>query len=628
MQTPVVQIAVPANNAQTSGAVTHASPRQNETPFASVLRQKTQKAPSGKEQDKVTPPEKPRKKVSRSEEGATSNQAQPEAKAVPHDTLTANPATNATGQPKDGAGDNPQVVPGANEQLPLAVHPKLDLSALSVSVESEKPTDKAAQADPKREAITPSSAGAAPETAGLSLEGFQTIGVKDIHRDQDGKNKEDVASDSSHEKTPSVSNGPKHVQGAQDNDPTTVTTGEFPVKVNSSQVTPQAGGKDPSSNATGDPVAAPDTVEASSIISMKASIDGKPTVPHEPAAQPLAQQVAPNTHLRAESSQAEGKLQTQQNPLVTPSSVGSVASGDARTQQADGTVITSVAKGASLASSASLHPVSGPKDTIRAKEDPASESNTKRGPEADPATPAQPVIHFATPHNKPAEAIRASNPGEGSDDHEAGQSVVTAEKQPNARTAEERLFPQVSFTQSIPRPETGATSGPSTQSLETTASADVGKTVPVVETQGMHIGRIVNSARLSDQMGQAEMQVKLQSDALGPITLRATVHNNQVGAAIRVETHETHAILAAELPALEHALSEKNLRVENISILQNSVSGETSQGQGRDTSQGQYSQPRPTQYQWSQGHGESLSPEATPEPWYVSQYSTRLNVRA
>jgi flagellar hook-length control protein FliK len=63
----------------------------------------------------------------------------------------------------------------------------------------------------------------------------------------------------------------------------------------------------------------------------------------------------------------------------------------------------------------------------------------------------------------------------------------------------------------------------------------------------------------------------MQTDRLGTVELRARVTGDEVGAAITVEKRDAHAALAAELPALQQALSEKHLRVDQLSLLQGSL---------------------------------------------------------
>lgn len=76
------------------------------------------------------------------------------------------------------------------------------------------------------------------------------------------------------------------------------------------------------------------------------------------------------------------------------------------------------------------------------------------------------------------------------------------------------------------------------------------------------------SDRVTSSLAGAEMNVALRTEGLGAVQVRAHVTGDQVGAAITVERHDAHAALANDLPALHQALSERQLRVENVSLQQ------------------------------------------------------------
>lgn len=77
----------------------------------------------------------------------------------------------------------------------------------------------------------------------------------------------------------------------------------------------------------------------------------------------------------------------------------------------------------------------------------------------------------------------------------------------------------------------------------------------------------VNDAQLLQNAGHSEMRIAMQTDKLGAIELRAHMTGDEVGAAITVEKRDAHTALAAELPALQQALSEKMLRVEQVVLI-------------------------------------------------------------
>jgi trimeric autotransporter adhesin len=74
-------------------------------------------------------------------------------------------------------------------------------------------------------------------------------------------------------------------------------------------------------------------------------------------------------------------------------------------------------------------------------------------------------------------------------------------------------------------------------------------------------------AQLAQNGGRSEIHVALQTDNLGTIELHARVSGDSIGAAITVERRDAHTALAADLPVLQQALSDKQLRVEQISLV-------------------------------------------------------------
>jgi hypothetical protein len=141
--------------------------------------------------------------------------------------------------------------------------------------------------------------------------------------------------------------------------------------------------------------------------------------------------------------------------------------------------------------------------------------------------------------------------------------------------------------------------------------------------------KVVTSARLTQQAGNAEMQVRLRSPALGPIDVHTIVRGSDIGASIRAEARETQVMLANELSQLERALNERSLRVERLDVLQGSVSGGWSNGNGPGNSYGSPSEPRRSFSSYSVGQTYTSLPE-TPtvcEDWEPGLSTTRINLR-
>ncbi len=140
---------------------------------------------------------------------------------------------------------------------------------------------------------------------------------------------------------------------------------------------------------------------------------------------------------------------------------------------------------------------------------------------------------------------------------------------------------------------------------------------------------VVRSARFTQQTGNAEMQVRLRSEALGPIDVHTIVKGSDIGASIRVEGRDTQVMLANELSQLERALNEHSLRVDHLDVLQGSVSGGQSTGTGPGNSEGSSSEPRPSFSGYSTGQTYTSLPEppTVSEDWGLGLSTTRLNLR-
>jgi flagellar hook-length control protein FliK len=141
--------------------------------------------------------------------------------------------------------------------------------------------------------------------------------------------------------------------------------------------------------------------------------------------------------------------------------------------------------------------------------------------------------------------------------------------------------------------------------------------------------KIVSSARFTQQAGNAEMQVRLRSETLGPIDVHAVVKGSDIGASIRVEAREAQAMLTSELPQLERALNERSLRVQHLDVLQNSVAGGRSNGNGAGNSYGSLAEPRQGFSSYSAGPSYPSLPEtpAASEEGGLGLSTTRINLR-
>ena len=139
----------------------------------------------------------------------------------------------------------------------------------------------------------------------------------------------------------------------------------------------------------------------------------------------------------------------------------------------------------------------------------------------------------------------------------------------------------------------------------------------------------VSSARLTQQAGSAEMQVRLRTEALGAIDVHTVVKGSDIGASIHVEARDTQVMMASEISRLEQALSERNLRVQRLDVLQGSVSGGQPGGTGPGNYHGNPSQPRPGSTSHSVVEAYPTLPETSSvyDEGSLGLSTTRINLR-
>ena len=176
------------------------------------------------------------------------------------------------------------------------------------------------------------------------------------------------------------------------------------------------------------------------------------------------------------------------------------------------------------------------------------------------------------------------------------------------------------------RAESGRTSPEAVRASQGRGEAD---SASVLEGYQANPQTAVSSARLTQQAGNAEMQVRLRTEALGPIDVHTIVKGSDIGASIRVEGRDTQVMLANELSQLERALNERSLRVERLDVLQGSASGGQSNGSGPGNSYGSPSEPRPNYASHSAGQTYPSVPEAPTllEDGTLGLSTMRINLR-
>jgi flagellar hook-length control protein FliK len=140
--------------------------------------------------------------------------------------------------------------------------------------------------------------------------------------------------------------------------------------------------------------------------------------------------------------------------------------------------------------------------------------------------------------------------------------------------------------------------------------------------------QIVKAAELVAHLGTVEMRVELKTEDLGPMELRAMMHENRLGAAIGVGTLDAKAALATELPGLQRALMERNVQLDSISIFSGSSGGATGHETGHRSPSGNSRHSAGETAYYPSLHWEEPSLTPGSEVWHPGDRWVRLSVCA
>ena len=257
----------------------------------------------------------------------------------------------------------------------------------------------------------------------------------------------------------------------------------------------------------------------------------------------------------------------------------------------------------------------------------ASGANSAAAPDGTPASVVQ--YPAQAPDIDSGSSVRDTKQADASADKKGGEAaqdltqVVDGKGSLPKASADPALAPQ-------PVPEGRAEAG-RTSPAAAGASQGRGEAASSGALEGYQANAdaVVRSARFTQQAGNAEMQVRLRSEAFGPIDVHTIVKGSEIGASIRVEARDTQVMLANELSQLEQALHERSLCVEHLDVLQGSVSGGQSDGTGSGNTHGSPSEPRQSFSSYSAGQTYTSMPElpTVSEDWGLGVSTTRINLR-
>lgn len=211
-------------------------------------------------------------------------------------------------------------------------------------------------------------------------------------------------------------------------------------------------------------------------------------------------------------------------------------------------------------------------------------------------------------------------------------SAANSATTPTAATASTMATPVTLATPAAPA-QTGPADAVPTQttSLPQPAASHVAAAENLsagIENPGNQAAGMVSSASMLQMHGKTEMRVALQTDALGQVQLHAVLDSGSVGASIAVVNHEAHTLLTNSLPALQQALTDQNVRLDHLSVLNAPMSTGTNTGNsGGGFQSGEQAQPRPNAPQWTLSRPHQASP-ASPKSTVTEVIRGRLSVHA
>jgi flagellar hook-length control protein FliK len=178
-------------------------------------------------------------------------------------------------------------------------------------------------------------------------------------------------------------------------------------------------------------------------------------------------------------------------------------------------------------------------------------------------------------------------------------------------------------------PATGGSTAAATGSaVSDRRDSEVASTRSAWDMVSAHAERLVQSAQLSQNAGQAEMRIHLSTEAMGSVELRTTVQQDHIAAAITVQRSETQAALLGELPSLQQALQNRQLQIDRLDI---NYGGQNSgmSGQNESNSQnGGFESPQNSSRNWAHADSEPVRSEFRAELESGLDGSRTLSVRA
>jgi flagellar hook-length control protein FliK len=247
-----------------------------------------------------------------------------------------------------------------------------------------------------------------------------------------------------------------------------------------------------------------------------------------------------------------------QSPLGNPSPLSAPLSTAASPDSSSG--FAAGDKSAAQNSNA-LSAASGSSDAVKAADSGSGSFGASHSGAGDAGSP-----------NATSDAFAAANATAANAANAAGLIAnATAPGDTSRHAAAESLAPPASPADPSSGGAAAAASRPASATLFASQQPPLASALPT------SLGDVAQASRLYQRVGGAEMHIAMDTDFLGSIDLRAVVHQSALTASIGVQHADVQALLSSELPGLQHALSQKNLHVEQISIFGGAVGSQSNQ---------------------------------------------------
>jgi len=234
-------------------------------------------------------------------------------------------------------------------------------------------------------------------------------------------------------------------------------------------------------------------------------------------------------------------------------------------------------------------------------------SKTARKPDGGGAKPPQ--LSNVQRSDEPTRIVSGDSSGDKRPLAQPTPTVAALDGHGNPGTPTNAELPQAARSQTSVWNGREASAAPTSTPAENAASAP-----PVIQ-----------SARVLERMGQSEMRLGMNSSDFGSIELHAHVSLDRVGASIATSHTELRAAMMAEMPSLEHAIAQHQLKLDNFNLdprtgAQNSDTGASAGNQSpRSRTQ---SADRASEF------SDDTAPEMVPAQAWTTPRSSGLNVHA